>query len=193
MGAVQAGSGPRPHSGGRGAGHQPRQWQVIRSLAEEFFSGEGARRGPRTIFAVGDEKQSIYSFQGAVPAYFDEMRRYFDKRAAQADQPFHPVELQLSFRSTPDVLGAVDRVFLPVEAHAGLSQEVKPRCMRRSAGIRDSLKSGRWKSRWKARSRKTGPCPSIIWAPARPCCGWPGALPPPCAGGWTKAPLGPAT
>ncbi len=116
----------------------PRQWQVIRSLAEEFFSGEGARRGPRTIFAVGDEKQSIYSFQGAVPAYFDEMRRYFDKRAAQADQPFHPVELQLSFRSTPDVLGAVDRVFLPAEAHAGLSQEVKPpvhEAIRRDPGL----------------------------------------------------------
>ena len=45
----------------------PRQWQVIRALAEEFFAGEGAGAELRTLFAVGDEKQSIYSFQGAVP------------------------------------------------------------------------------------------------------------------------------
>ena len=103
----------------------PRQWEVVRSLAEEFFTGEGARGQVRTIFAVGDEKQSIYSFQGAVPAYFDEMRREFAKRSAAAERLFHSVDLQLSFRSTPDVLGAVDRVFKDVEAHRGLSQEVK--------------------------------------------------------------------
>lgn len=103
----------------------PRQWEVVRSLAEEFFTGEGARGQVRTVFAVGDEKQSIYSFQGAVPAYFDEMRREFAKRSAAADRLFHSVDLQLSFRSTPDVLGAVDRVFKDEEAHRGLSQEVK--------------------------------------------------------------------
>ena len=48
----------------------PVQWQVIRALAEEFFSGHGASDKPRTLFAVGDEKQSIYSFQGAAPAMF---------------------------------------------------------------------------------------------------------------------------
>ncbi|MFN4010900.1 MAG: double-strand break repair helicase AddA [Pannonibacter sp.] len=116
----------------------PRQWQVVTALAEEFFAGVGARHGPRTIFAVGDEKQSIYSFQGAVPAYFDEMRRYFDKRASEAQQPFHPVELQLSFRSTPDVLRAVDKVFEAPEAHAGLSQDLKApvhEAIRRDPGL----------------------------------------------------------
>ena len=47
----------------------PVQWQVIRALAEEFFSGTGAREVTRTLFAVGDEKQSIYGFQGAAPAH----------------------------------------------------------------------------------------------------------------------------
>ena len=103
----------------------PRQWDVVKSLAEEFFAGAGAREKVRTIFAVGDEKQSIYSFQGAVPAYFDEMRRRFSSRSKEADLDFHSVDLQLSFRSTPDVLGAVDTVFQDVEAHTGLSQEVK--------------------------------------------------------------------
>ena len=42
----------------------PAQWQVIAALAEEFFAGDAAHAEPRTVFAVGDEKQSIYSFQG---------------------------------------------------------------------------------------------------------------------------------
>ncbi|WP_417688394.1 double-strand break repair helicase AddA [Roseibium sp.] len=118
----------------------PRQWQVVRSLAEEFFSGEGARGQTRTIFAVGDEKQSIYSFQGAVPAYFDEMRRTFARRSEEADRVFHSVDLQLSFRSTPDVLGAVDTVFATEDAYKGLSQELQApvhEAIRKDPGIVD--------------------------------------------------------
>ena len=50
----------------------PMQWQIVRSLTEEFFSGEGRHgRKPRTLFVVGDRKQSIYSFQGADPNVFE--------------------------------------------------------------------------------------------------------------------------
>lgn len=118
----------------------PRQWDVVTALAAEFFTGEGAHERVRTLFAVGDEKQSIYSFQGAVPAYFDAMRRTFEKRADEAEREFHSVNLQLSFRSTPDVLGAVDRVFQDAGAHKGLSQEVKApvhEAIRRDPGIVD--------------------------------------------------------
>ncbi|QUS56123.1 double-strand break repair helicase AddA [Pseudovibrio brasiliensis] len=101
----------------------PRQWEVIRALAEEFFAGDGAREKVRTIFAVGDEKQSIYSFQGAVPAYFAEMRKFFARRAEEAQKNFEGIELNLSFRSTPDVLGAVDKVFDTPETYKGLSQD----------------------------------------------------------------------
>jgi ATP-dependent helicase/nuclease subunit A len=49
----------------------PEQWAIVRRLTEEFFAGEDWRaRGPRTVFAVGDEKQSIFSFQGADPLEF---------------------------------------------------------------------------------------------------------------------------
>ncbi|GAA0780730.1 double-strand break repair helicase AddA [Roseibium denhamense] len=116
----------------------PRQWEVIASLASEFFSGEGAREAARTLFAVGDEKQSIYSFQGAIPAYFDAMRRDFSRRAGQAEREFHSVNLQLSFRSAPDVLGAVDRIFKDEAAHKGLSQEVTApvhEAIRRDPGV----------------------------------------------------------
>ncbi|MCY4181138.1 MAG: UvrD-helicase domain-containing protein, partial [Litoreibacter sp.] len=58
----------------------PAQWDVIRLLSEEFFTGAGAREKQRTLFVVGDKKQSIYSFQGADPAEFDRMRAYFQAR-----------------------------------------------------------------------------------------------------------------
>ncbi|MEM5581518.1 double-strand break repair helicase AddA [Roseibium sp. AS2] len=118
----------------------PRQWDVVTALADEFFAGEGAHERVRTLFAVGDEKQSIYSFQGAVPAYFDAMRRAFSGQADSAGREFHSVNLQLSFRSTPDVLGAVDKVFHDETAHKGLSQDLKApvhEAIRRDPGIVD--------------------------------------------------------
>ena len=91
----------------------PTQWAVIRKLSEEFFSGEAARDVRRTLFAVGDEKQSIYSFQGADPAIFraagEEVRR--QALAVFGEEGFRDVPLQISFRSTQDVLTAVDKVF----------------------------------------------------------------------------------
>ncbi len=89
----------------------PRQWAIVHGLTGEFFAGESARPSLRTVFAVGDEKQSIYSFQGAEPARFAENRRRFARLAAGVDHPFADVQLNLSFRSTGDVLAAVDRVF----------------------------------------------------------------------------------
>ncbi|MCC3303901.1 double-strand break repair helicase AddA [Sneathiella sp. HT1-7] len=97
------------------------QWQVIAALAEEFFSGDGAVPTERTLFVVGDEKQSIYSFQGADPATFDVMRRQFEERARAAKKDWRNVPLDLSFRSTESVLDLVDRVFEAEEARKGLT------------------------------------------------------------------------
>ena len=99
----------------------PDQWDIVRLLAEEFLSGEGARDLKRTLFAVGDEKQSIYSFQGAEPERFDAMRRYFEARVREAALAWHPVRLVRSFRSTPKVLALVDSVFADPLARDGLS------------------------------------------------------------------------
>lgn len=101
----------------------PQQWQVIQALSEEFFSGAGARsQVVRTVFAVGDEKQSIFSFQGADPEKFDEMRSHFDRRVARARAEFERVPLTVSFRSTSTVLQCVDRVFEHPDARRGLTQ-----------------------------------------------------------------------
>ncbi len=89
----------------------PDQWAVVKAIAEDFFSGEGASERPRTIFAVGDDKQSIFGFQGAAPEMLAEMHRFFARKAAEAATPFVQRPLFLSFRSTHEILSAVDTVF----------------------------------------------------------------------------------
>jgi ATP-dependent helicase/nuclease subunit A len=101
----------------------PRQWQIVKALTDDFFAGETARGKGRTIFAVGDEKQSIYSFQGARPERFAEEGREVSRRTQAADTAFSPIRLLLSFRSTRDVLSAVDRVFLDAANARGLTPD----------------------------------------------------------------------
>ncbi|PKP70089.1 MAG: double-strand break repair helicase AddA [Alphaproteobacteria bacterium HGW-Alphaproteobacteria-4] len=89
----------------------PGQWRVIGALAAEFTAGEGARGGPRTLFVVGDPKQSIYSFQGADLAEFETMRARFSERFGAAGRPMQALELAHSFRSSPAILRLVDLTF----------------------------------------------------------------------------------
>ncbi|KEJ90631.1 double-strand break repair helicase AddA [Sulfitobacter donghicola] len=91
----------------------PRQWDVIEKLADEFASGEGAREDEmaRTLFVVGDKKQSIYSFQGADPREFDLKREAFQESLEAANMRFQNQSLDYSFRSSPAVLRVVDRTF----------------------------------------------------------------------------------
>ncbi|CAN5299260.1 double-strand break repair helicase AddA [soil metagenome] len=90
----------------------PRQWDIIERLTSEFTSGAGARDGvKRTIFAVGDEKQSIFSFQGAAPREFDSRRRGMKTRFENANLMFESVEFKHSFRSGRAILQSVDYVF----------------------------------------------------------------------------------
>jgi ATP-dependent helicase/nuclease subunit A len=98
----------------------PLQWQVVSALAEEFFSGEGARETPRTLFAVGDEKQSIYSFQGAAPRMFAAMGGALGARAERGATPWRRVPLTLSFRSVEPLLAAVDAIFARHERTTGV-------------------------------------------------------------------------
>jgi ATP-dependent helicase/nuclease subunit A len=101
----------------------PVQWQVIQALAREFTSGEGAQDDKtRTIFVVGDKKQSIYSFQGADPSGFDRMREDFGERLAALGTPLQRMALAHSFRSSPAVLSLVDQVF-EGRVEAGFSPE----------------------------------------------------------------------
>ena len=98
----------------------PEQWEIVAALAEEFFAGEGAHDAERTLFAVGDPKQSIYSFQRADPEAFERMRIYFRARAAEIGKLWEDVSLDISFRSAASVLQMVDTVFAQDEARLGV-------------------------------------------------------------------------
>ncbi|MDC9700665.1 MAG: double-strand break repair helicase AddA [Alphaproteobacteria bacterium] len=88
-----------------------RQWRIVHALTSEIFAGEGAEGSVCSIFAVGDEKQSIYSFQGAVPEEFIRMGDFFGEQTRHAGKVWERLTLRLSFRSVPAVLGIVDAVF----------------------------------------------------------------------------------
>jgi len=100
----------------------PDQWEVVRRLTEEFFAGSGAVERNRTVFAVGDTKQSIFSFQRADPRKLAEMRNWFEEKSRDASKRFERVDLKVSFRSTESVLNAVDRVFARADAARGLTE-----------------------------------------------------------------------
>jgi ATP-dependent helicase/nuclease subunit A len=99
----------------------PEQWRIVRALTAEFFAGEGAREVNRTVFAVGDVKQSIYSFQGADPDQFVANRNWFGKQVTSARENWRPIDLTWSFRSTRAVLAAVDAVFANGDAADGVA------------------------------------------------------------------------
>ncbi|MFN3890988.1 MAG: double-strand break repair helicase AddA [Beijerinckiaceae bacterium] len=102
------------------------QWSILQHLTEEFFSGAGAPHRPRTFFAVGDEKQSIFSFQGANVELFSSKRRAFQTKIEGAGERFSFVNLKLSFRSARGVLAEVDRVFAALNHHVGVVAQGDP-------------------------------------------------------------------
>ncbi|HEX3672637.1 MAG TPA: double-strand break repair helicase AddA [Rhizomicrobium sp.] len=102
----------------------PEQWAIVRRLTEEFFAGQGSRGAQlRTVFAVGDEKQSIFSFQGADPLEFEANRRHFAKEATEGTHAFVDVRLSTSRRSAPEILSFVDRVFEDPTAREGVTSD----------------------------------------------------------------------
>ncbi len=98
------------------------QWRVVQSLSDEFFAGRGAHEDVlRTLFVVGDEKQSIFSFQGADPYEFARMQAFFGKRVLEIQNSWE-VFLEYSFRSTRAVLEVVDGVFRNPMARQGVAE-----------------------------------------------------------------------
>ena len=99
----------------------PTQWGIVNALAAEFFADAAPTDRQRTVFAVGDEKQSIYSFQDAAPELFGQSGAALRSAAGAAARPFADVALDESFRSTQTILSAVDAVFAAPGASAGLA------------------------------------------------------------------------
>ncbi len=117
----------------------PAQWRIVKALTDEFFSGESARtnaKTERTLFVVGDRKQSIFSFQGADPDEFDRMKKYFSEKIA-AVSTLRIVPMDVSFRSSPAVIDAVNKTLQnPAAADSVLAdgEEATHLCSRKGTG-----------------------------------------------------------
>ena len=101
----------------------PQQWRIIDALSDAFFDNAYNKQHINTVFAVGDQKQSIYSFQRASPQEFATMKHKFSEKIETAKLEWAPVDLNISFRSTPSILRAVDSVFASDNARKGLGEE----------------------------------------------------------------------
>ncbi len=145
----------------------PAQWGIIQALVGDFFAGESKSENDRSIFVVGDEKQSIFSFQGAEVRLLSAMQGYFGERIEAAGQPVDTISLTKSYRSLSNILQAADAVFgthdtplrhIPTRAeHDGLvelwpviaSEDASPSAQTQLVNkladtIRDWLKNGLW-------------------------------------------------
>ncbi len=117
----------------------PEQWEIIKYLCDDFYDGAGVAEQERTLFVVGDEKQSIFSFQRASPEKFKVMREWFDAKINAVDKELKKINFITSFRSVPCVLEAVDAVFSTPEMLSGLSDET----LKHYAFEKNARKAGR--------------------------------------------------
>jgi len=101
----------------------PKQWAIVRTIVSEFTPGGARPNVRRTVFAVGDEKQSIFSFQGAAPRAFDEMRREFGRQFDTPALGWKFLHFHHSFRSGENVLGSVDQVFGPRDVYVSVTTD----------------------------------------------------------------------
>ncbi len=101
----------------------PEQWAIVRRLTAEFYTGEGAQERVRTVFAVGDEKQSIFSFQGADPLEFDRNKRHFADAATEGTRHFVDVRLDVSPPLGAGSAHLRRSVFAPDAAREGVTSD----------------------------------------------------------------------
>jgi ATP-dependent helicase/nuclease subunit A len=112
----------------------PEQWEIVKAIADDFYAGASAynKRLQRTIFAVGDEKQSIFGFNGAKPDEFAKARGHFEgqikayNKEAEREHHFETVPLTTSYRTVDDILSAVDQVFSFEENYQGIDSNNQP-------------------------------------------------------------------
>lgn len=111
----------------------PQQWNILRSLAGDFFT-DGDGENNRSLFVVGDTKQSIYGFQNADPNAFAESRASIAEQIENNYRTIREVALDQSFRSVKPILDTVDCFFDNPEIIAKTSfHNNKHKCFRENA------------------------------------------------------------
>ncbi|MDX2108244.1 MAG: UvrD-helicase domain-containing protein [Candidatus Melainabacteria bacterium] len=82
------------------------EFQDTNKIQSQFV---GLLAGPNTrMFVIGDEKQSIYKFQGSDVSTFNEWKSFYSDPAKEAHEL---TRLSMSFRSHPNLVGFVNYVF----------------------------------------------------------------------------------
>lgn len=82
----------------------PTQWRLLLPLLAEMSAGENDTA--RSVFLVGDDKQSIYRFRRAEPKLFHVARDWLTQRARATTYTQH-----LSRRSSPAIINFVNLIF----------------------------------------------------------------------------------
>lgn len=95
----------------------PSQWAIIRALSDNFQSQDD-QDIQKTIFIVGDQKQSIYRFQGADTKEFLLSQQNFSSYSDSS--VLDRVEMNISFRSAAPILDFVDTIFSNVHYQKAL-------------------------------------------------------------------------
>ena len=84
------------------------QWFFLQHFIKNIIAPDFPKR---TLFVVGDVKQSIYSFQGAQADLFYAFPVYWEEFYKNAVTPFQHIQLNTSFRTGQGILDAVYNVF----------------------------------------------------------------------------------
>lgn len=103
----------------------PQQWHLVRIIIREIILSAGDGTRCRSFFIVGDKKQSIYSFQGADPHEYVAMQQELEELCKLYHYPFIVVPMNISFRSAPAVLNAVDVALSGDETLRGVLSDKK--------------------------------------------------------------------
>ncbi|MDR1691414.1 MAG: UvrD-helicase domain-containing protein, partial [Rickettsiales bacterium] len=105
----------------------PLQWKILTALSEDFFETSDGQIDDinkfKSLFVVGDRKQSIYSFQGADIDNYQKYLEIFQSKVKQYNHPWLVQDMVVSFRSSETVLKFVDFVFSEKTVSDGVSNE----------------------------------------------------------------------
>ncbi len=95
----------------------PTQWRLLLPFLEEMAAGDGGRA--RSVFIVGDAKQSIYGFRRANPELLGTAARWLRTHLDAVTVPLND-----SRRSAPAVIDFVNALFEPedIGAHIGFER-----------------------------------------------------------------------
>ena len=101
----------------------PWQWEIVDLLLEEQFSQ--IQEKVKSFFIVGDDKQSIYSFQGADHFLFSKMKNKYAKALDAIGKKLSVIKLQKSYRTTSPILELVDKIANEEKVVTALNSDIE--------------------------------------------------------------------